>query len=111
MARTGDENSTSVPGVLGLGGYSYPRYRLSEDKVISGDHIRLREISLSYDLSEVLPESFIRGASLSFTARNLGLLWRANNDDIDPDFLPYTTGNQIRPTPTAMYSIGLNVNF
>ncbi|WBL26572.1 SusC/RagA family TonB-linked outer membrane protein [Zunongwangia sp. HGR-M22] len=107
----GDENSTNIPGVLGLGGYSYSRYRLSEDQVISGDHIRLREISLSYDFSKVLQESFIRGASLSFTARNLGLLWRANNDDIDPDFLPYTTGNQIRPTPTAMYSIGLNVNF
>ena len=107
----GDEAGTNVPGVQGLSGYSYTRYLYGNDNVISGDHLRLREVSLSYDLSSVLANTFINGANLSFTARNLGLIWKANSDDIDPDFLPYTSGNQLRIPPTAMYSLGLNINF
>lgn len=107
----GDEANTRVPGVLGTSGYGLSRYMFGTDKVIDGDHIRLREISLSYDLSNVTKNTFINNASLSFTARNLGLIWAKNKEGIDPDFLPYTAGNQIKLPPTAMYSIGINVNF
>ena len=107
----GDEVNTNVPGAQGLGGYSLGRYLYSTDRVIDGDHIRLREISLSYDFSDLVANSFLRNASLSLTARNLGLIWRANDDDIDPDFLPYTSGSLIRIPPTAMYSVGVNLNF
>ena len=109
--EAGDEATTNVPGVQGLGGYSLNRYLYSNDRVIDGDHIRLREISLSYDFSDLVANTFLRNASLSLTARNLGLIWRANDDDIDPDFLPYTSGNLIRIPPTAMYSVGVNLNF
>ncbi len=109
--QAGDEATTNVPGVQGMGGYGYSRYRFGSDKVIGGDHIRLREVSLSYDLSNAFDKTFVKGASLSFTARNLGLLWKKNKDGIDPDFLPYTAGTQIKLPPTAMYSLGLNVNF
>ncbi|MCR8668961.1 SusC/RagA family TonB-linked outer membrane protein [Aestuariibaculum sp. M13] len=108
--QAGDELTTTVPGLQGTGGYSFGRYMFGSDRVIDGDHIRLREVALSYDLSDVLSKTFIKGASLSFTARNLGLIWSKNKDGIDPDFLPYTTG-QIKLPPTAMYSLGLNVNF
>jgi len=107
----GDEATTNVPGAQGLGGYSLSRYLYSDKQVIEGDHIRLREVSLSFDFSDLIADTFIRNASLSFTARNLGLIWRANNDDIDPDFLPMTSGNLIRIPPTAMYSVGVNLNF
>ncbi len=109
--EAGDEAVTSVPGVQGMSaGYSYSRYRLSDNRVIAGDHIRFREVALSYDLSDVLSNTFIQNMSLSFTARNLGIIWRKNNDDVDPDFLPYT-GSQIKLPPTAIYSLGLSVNF
>ncbi|WP_417885552.1 SusC/RagA family TonB-linked outer membrane protein [Zunongwangia sp.] len=107
----GDEASTNVPGAQGLGGYSLGRYLYSTDRIIDGDYIRLREISLSYDFSDLVANTFLRNASLSLSARNLGLIWRANDDDIDPDFLPYTNGNLIRIPPTAMYSVGVNLNF
>ena len=106
----GDEANTIVPGVQGMYGYSYNRYRYSDKNVINGDHIRLREISLSYDFSGFLENTFIRSASLSFTARNLGIIWRANDENIDPDFPSYL-GATIKLPPTAMYSIGVNVNF
>ncbi len=108
--EAGDETATNVPGVKGMSGYGYARYRFGTDRVIDGDHIRLRQIALSYDLSDALDKTFIKGASLSFTARNLGLIWKKNKDGIDPDFLPYT-GSQLKLPPTAMYSLGLNVNF
>ncbi|MFD2827224.1 SusC/RagA family TonB-linked outer membrane protein [Leeuwenhoekiella polynyae] len=107
----GDEENTNVPGAQGLGGFSLSRYLYSSDRIIDGDHIRLREISLSYDFSDLVANTFLRNASLSLTARNLGLIWRANDDDIDPDFLPFTSGNLIRIPPTAMYSVGVNLNF
>ncbi|WMI64141.1 SusC/RagA family TonB-linked outer membrane protein [Aestuariibaculum sp. YM273] len=108
--QPGDEEFTDVPGALGMNGYSYSRYNFSNKRVIEGDHIRLREISLSYDMSNIFENTLVKGANLSFTARNLGLIWTKNKEGIDPDFLPYTT-SQINLPPTAMYTLGLNVNF
>ncbi|TRZ41292.1 SusC/RagA family TonB-linked outer membrane protein [Robertkochia solimangrovi] len=107
----GDEANTNVPAMSGMYGYGYSRYIFSNDRIIDGDHIRLREISLSYDLTEYMKNTFINNASLTFAARNLGLIWAKNDEGIDPDFLPYTAGNLIKLPPTAMYSIGINVNF
>lgn len=106
----GDEEFTNVPGVNGLAGYSYSRYRLSEENIIDGDHIRLREISLTYNLQNILENTFINNASLSLSARNLGIIWRKNDKDIDPDFPPYLVGNLNLP-PQGMYTVSLNVNF
>ncbi|WP_281310105.1 SusC/RagA family TonB-linked outer membrane protein [Flavobacterium flavigenum] len=106
----GDEATTSVPGIQGSTGLSYLRYINGEDQIMQGDHIRFRELSLKYDLTSLIDRGLVRGASLSFTARNLGFFWRKNKDGLDPDFLPYTGTNMKLPA-TAMYSIGFNVNF
>ncbi|MFC5682388.1 SusC/RagA family TonB-linked outer membrane protein [Flavobacterium sp. MAHUQ-51] len=106
----GDEAKTTIPGVQGMSGYSHGRYYFSDNRVIDGDHIRFREISLKYDLSSYLKKTFINNASLTFAARNLGIIWRKNKDNIDPDFLPYT-GGTIKLPPVGMYTLGLNVNF
>lgn len=106
----GDEATTSVPGIQGSTGLSYVRYMFGEDQIIQGDHIRFRELSLKYDLTSLIDRGFVRGASVSFTARNLGFFWRKNKDGLDPDFLPYTGSNMKLPA-TAIYSIGFNLNF
>ncbi len=106
----GDEATTNVPGVRGMAGYSYPRYVFSDNRVIDGDHIRFKEISLKYDLSNLFANTFIDGASLTCSARNLGIIWRKNKENLDPDFLPYT-GTYMKLPPTAMYSMGFNFNF
>lgn len=106
----GDEGTTSVPGIQGSTGLSYLRYLQGEDQIIQGDHIRFRELSLKYDLTSLINRGFVRGASVNFTARNLGFFWRKNKEGLDPDFLPYTGVNMKLPA-TAMYSIGFNVNF
>jgi len=106
----GDEATTNVPGVQGMGGYSYSRYVYGENRIIDGDHIRFRELSLKYDLSDLLKSRVVRGASITCSARNLGFFWRKNKEGIDPDFLPYT-GQNLKLPPMALYSIGFNVNF
>lgn len=106
----GDEATTSVPGIVGSSGLSFARYMNSDNRIMEGDHIRFRELSLKYDLSELIDRGSITGASVTFTARNLGFFWRKNKDGLDPDFLPYTGTNMKLPA-MAMYSIGFNVNF
>ena len=106
----GDEATTSVPGIQGSTGLSYVRYMFADDRIIEGDHIRFRELSLKYDLTSLIDRGIVRGASVNFTARNLGFFWRKNKDGLDPDFLPYTGANMKLPA-TAIYSIGFNVNF
>lgn len=106
----GDEATTYVPGVRGMSGYSYSRYVYGTNQVIDGDHIRFRELSLKYDLSDLIKSGMVRGASVNLTARNLGFFWRKNNEGLDPDFLPYT-GTSMKLPAMAMYSIGFNVNF
>lgn len=108
--KTGDEVTTSVPGIQGSTGLSYVRYVYGEDQIIDGDHIRFRELSLKYDMTSLINRGIVRGASVTFTARNLGFFWRKNKDGLDPDFLPYTGTNMKLPA-TTIYSIGFNVNF
>ena len=108
--KTGDEATTSVPGIQGSTGLSYVRYIYGEDQIIDGDHIRFRELSLKYDMTSLINRGIVRGASVTFTARNLGFFWRKNKDGLDPDFLPYTGTNMKLPA-MAIYSIGFNVNF
>ena len=81
-----------------------------EDQIIEGDHIRFRELSLKYNLTDLIDRGFVKGASVTFTARNLGFFWRKNKDGLDPDFLPYTGTNMKLPA-MAIYSIGFNINF
>jgi TonB-linked SusC/RagA family outer membrane protein len=106
----GDEATTSVPGVSGMSGYSFNRYTFSDNRVIDGDHIRFKEVSVKYDLSNLFANTFIDSASLTCSARNLGIIWRKNKDNLDPDFLPYT-GSYMKLPPMAMYSMGFNFNF
>jgi hypothetical protein len=100
--KPGDESRTSVPSLV------YPAdanrdqfYTYSEATVARGDHIRLQDLRLGYQLererSRWLP---FRQAELFVYAANLGILWRANKWGIDPDY-----GNGL-PSPRTI-SLGL----
>ena len=78
----------------------------SSNSYIKGNHIRLNEIYLGYDLPEqwLVRQSVFRRVNVYAQASNLGLIWSANKD-IDPD---YTLGS-IKPMPT--FVVGLKLNF
>lgn len=86
--QPGDENTTSVPSV------AYPAnsrrdqfYRGSEVLVEKGDNIRLQYVNLSYDIGQqklrTLP---FKSLEVFLNLNNLGILWGANKQNLDPDY-------------------------
>lgn len=97
----GDEAKTEVPSLV------YPNnserntfYQLSTSMIDKGDNIRLQDITLSYILPKI---KSLRGLRLFGNINNLGLLWKANKLDIDPD-----SYNSYRPS--KVYAIGINAS-
>jgi TonB-linked SusC/RagA family outer membrane protein len=105
--KPGDELTTNVPSLV------YPNnanrnlfYQNSEVLIEKGDHIRLQNINISYQLDKSewrkLPFSNVQ---IYLYANNLGLLWKANKAGIDPDY----TAAFLMPDPKS-FSIGLRAN-
>lgn len=100
----GDEQHTSVPSLV------YPNnttrsvfYQQSELHIHRGDHIRLQDIQLSYHLGRYTKQWGINNTRLFFYANNIGILWKANKGNIDPDFI------SAMPNPRS-YAMGLSFN-
>lgn len=84
--KPGDENFTTVPS------FQYPLnndrdnfYSIAEVNVVKGDHIRLRYINLSYNWHN---KKAVQPVQIQFyvNASNIGILWRANKYQVDPDY-------------------------
>lgn len=103
--KPGDEQQTNVPALL------YPAnnladnyYKNSAALVSKGDNIRLQDIRLGYTFKpEILRNLHITTLNLFAYMNNVGLLWKANKDKIDPDF-PFTK-------PIRTIALGLNCTF
>jgi TonB-linked SusC/RagA family outer membrane protein len=107
--KPGDELHTYVPSM------TYPDnvqrdafYDGSESLVEKGDHIRLQYITAGYEFNKNtyrwLPFKTLR---LYTNVSNLGIIWRANKDHIDPDY--YYSGNTLKPPLTIAF--GLKASF
>ncbi|MGF7079049.1 SusC/RagA family TonB-linked outer membrane protein [Mucilaginibacter sp. UYCu711] len=106
--KPGDELHTTVPSM------SYPAiperdgfYAGSEDLVEKGDHIRIQYISASYEFNRSRTPGFpFKVLQLYTTVSNLGVIWRANKDHIDPDY--YFGPSTLKPPLTI--SLGLKAS-
>lgn len=94
--QPGDEARTQVPS------FQYPVdqnrdvfYNYSSVLVLKGDHLRLDDIALSYELKRVRLYAY---------ANNLGVLWTANAGHIDPWYV-----NQPKTKP--LLALGLQLHF
>lgn len=103
--KTGDEKYTNIPSM------TYPAsfdrdffYGDAEVLIEKGDHIRLQDLQVSYDLSKndfsKLPVKSIR---FYLYANNIGILWKANHQGVDPDNINST------PNPRTL-AIGLKMD-
>jgi hypothetical protein len=70
--------------------------------MLKADHIRLQYINMDYQVIEQRGKGF--GLRLYANIANLGILWRANKENIDPDY-PGSI-----PAPKT-YAIGLQATF
>ena len=114
----GDENITTIPVIASRMqsynysnlSYAYNAYNYSGERIASGDFIRLKEVSLSYDL----PKNFVKkmkmnNLSLKLQATNLCLLYADKKlNGQDPEF--FNSGGVAVPVPkqfTLTLKIGL----
>ncbi len=103
--KPGDELSTNVPSIAYSTSSSDARnsfYKYAEINVFKADHIRLQEINLNYAFNPT-KRWFLKNANVYANISNLGLLWRANRQGLDPDTYDY-------PQP-RQYGFGLRANF
>jgi TonB-linked SusC/RagA family outer membrane protein len=99
--KPGDEQFTNVPSL----GYPVNEnkdlvYYYSDINILKGDHIRLQELNLSWSLKPALG---FKNARIYANVTNLGIIWRANKLNIDPDIYDF-------PNPKN-YSLGFSANF
>ncbi len=99
--QPGDELVTTVPSM------QYPNnsyrdlfYQHSSNNIVKGDLIRLQNIRFGYNFG--LNDKKIKG-QLYIGANNVGLIWRKNKENLDPDYLDL-------PAPRVI-SVGGNINF
>lgn len=108
--KPGDEASTNVPGISGNSGTGLVRFANADINVLPGDHIRLREVSLTYDVPvSAFRRLPVKGLSVSAAGRNLAMIWAKNDLGYDPDFPPSI--RNLKVPPSASYSFSLNVRF
>ncbi len=102
----GDETRTNVPAIIHPANSNRNTfYQYSEALIEKGDHIRLQDIRLGYEL----PKSIFKNNPMDRIqvyayASNLGILWKKNKYGIDPDFV----GTYKAPFSIAF---GLTANF
>ena len=99
----GDEKKTTVPSMVYPANYQRDEfYKNSEATVEKGDHVRLQDLNFSYIITDRKELPF-RQVKLTLYARNLGIIWKSNKYNLDPD---------VRGIPMAKsFALGLNVNF
>jgi hypothetical protein len=103
----GDEKNTQVPSIpLNQDLNRHNFYQYSEVHAEKGDHVRLQDISFSYDFKrnalQNLPFSNIQ---VYLYANNIGILWKAANTELDPDY-----ARSFSP-PIRTLSAGVKINF
>lgn len=106
--QSGDEAFTNIPSTIyPFSSQMQALYTFSEALVDRGDHIRLNYINLNYELSrERFKQLPFKSLHLYLNINNLGILWRASKEKIDPDYY----GGNTMPLPKS-YSFGLRAQF
>ncbi len=102
----GDEAITHIPS------FNYPTdenrdnfYLLSSVNVLKGDHIKLQYVNLGYTFTKSAYPGFpFKDIQLYLNASNPGILWRANKEDLDPDY------PSVIP-PVKSIALGVRANF
>ncbi len=108
--KPGDEVNTHVPSMI------YPLQQSRRDEffagssvnVLKGDNIRLQYIRASYEIGrQVWKKMPFRSIQVYSVVENLGLLWKANDEGLDPD---YNVGNSTYLPPLRI-TAGLKLDF
>lgn len=100
--KPGDEQYTTVPSMVYPGVSNRDRfYAASEPNILRGDIIRLQDIGLDYSVKTKIG-NYNTNINFFLKANNVGILWRANKEGLDPDYYEFP--------PTRRYVFGFNMS-
>jgi TonB-linked SusC/RagA family outer membrane protein len=124
--KPGDESFTDIPAYDAAVDRSsrtdLSYYTAADINVVKGDFIKVRDITLSYDLPRQVVNK-LRASALSFRLQvNNVMLWKANDFDIDPEFYngmgsigtvnsPLIMGIRSVPFNQHSFTIGAHLSF
>jgi TonB-dependent starch-binding outer membrane protein SusC len=104
--KPGDELITQVPALVYT---DYPQFSQRDQfygnasiNVLKADNIRIRYINISYSFQG--KNQFLKHSQIFANIANLGIIWRANKEGLDPDY-PASL------SPLKSYSFGLRTDF
>lgn len=113
----GDEKFTNIPSIISQyenfqlsSSYPYNNYNYSDVRVADGSFVRLKTISVAYNLRPGIAAKFgAKGASLSLLANNIWLIYADKKlQGQDPEF--FTSGGVALPMPRQL-TASLKLNF
>lgn len=114
--QPGDEQWTDIPVFLPNSSLSntrrdYEYYTYSDINVVSASYVKLRDLTLAYRLPALLVRK-LQAEQVTFRVQVSNLmLWKANKDDIDPEYINAIYGNRSILANQGTLSLGLNVKF
>ncbi|WP_442591234.1 SusC/RagA family TonB-linked outer membrane protein [Pedobacter sp. AW31-3R] len=105
----GDENRTDIPRYVASGELAGERnlsyYTSSQQFILNASYVKLRDITLSYNLPGLVANKInAQAISFRFQLNNL-LLWAANDEGMDPEFTGSTRNAQ------GTISLGAHITF
>jgi hypothetical protein len=107
--KPGDELITTIPSMI------YPdesygmrdmMYDNSTPNIRKGDHVRFEYVRLDYTITSGKVKIPVNNIQLYAMVRNIGIIWRANKEKLDPDYV----NGQLFPAQKS-FVIGLNIGF
>jgi TonB-linked SusC/RagA family outer membrane protein len=109
--KPGDEATTNIPGITGGNLTSLDMFDNSNLNIRNAGYIRLQQISLSYNVPKSILRKtpYIKALSLGATVSNLGLLWVANKEGIDPEYQMTNEFNNLPPSRNYVFNINLSL--
>ena len=112
----GDELRTNIPSYVSNSSLSYTRrevnyYIFSDINVLSASYVKLRDITLGYSLPKLLVKK-LQAEQVTFRVQLSNLmLWKANKDNIDPEYMDTFSGKRSMLVNQGTVSFGVNVQF
>jgi TonB-linked SusC/RagA family outer membrane protein len=114
--KPGDEQFTNMPAYVSDQNTSFFRrellYYLKGDvNVVSASYIKLRDITLSWTMPARMTQAVHLSNARFFVQTTNYMLWKANKDNIDPEYHMLSDGTRILPPFSHAFNMGANISF
>ena len=109
--KPGDEAITDIPGLTGVDVNTVNRYMFADLNVRNAGNIRLQQVTLSYKVPKTMLKNtpFIKAINIGATVSNLGLLWVANKEGVDPSYQMTDKFTNLPPTRNYIFNLNLSL--